>query len=147
MLLNQLKPKPGSKTERRRVGRGEGSTLGQTAGKGQKGQKCRSGDGIMNGFEGGQTPMYRRIPKRGFNNPSKIHYYPINIGVLENRFESGSEINGESLAKNGLLKKASNPFKILGDGTLKKSFKVTASKITPTAEKAITSAGGSFQKA
>ena len=87
MQLNRLKPAPGSRKKKRIVGRGEGSTLGQTAGKGQKGQSSRSGDTIMNGFEGGQTPLHRRIPKRGFNHPSKITYEAINLVLLEAKFD------------------------------------------------------------
>lgn len=147
MQLHQLKPNPGSRPPRRRVGRGEGSTLGQTCGKGQKGQTCRAGDGIMNGFEGGQTPMHRRIPKRGFNHPSKISYQPIAIKVLEKIFSAGDEITGETLVKKGVIKKSNSPFKVLGSGKLSKSFKISGPKISAGAEKAVKAAGGSFTKA
>lgn len=145
MQLHQLKPAPGSRKKRVIVGRGEGSTLGQTAGKGQKGQGSRSGDTIMVGFEGGQTPLVRRIPKRGFNHPSKIHYYPINLETLSARFDAGMEITGEVLFKNGILKHANDPFKILGDGKLSKAFTVKADKFSKSAEAAIKAAGGQCQ--
>jgi large subunit ribosomal protein L15 len=144
MPLHSLKPAPGSRKSKRIVGRGEGSGLGQTAGKGQKGQKCRSGDTIMNGFEGGQMPLIRRIPKRGFNHPSKIYYQSVNLGVLEQLFDAGVEINGEVLAKAGLLKKATEPFKILGAGKLTKSFKIVAQHFSKSAEEMIKKAGGSL---
>ncbi|MCG3204242.1 MAG: 50S ribosomal protein L15 [Elusimicrobia bacterium] len=145
MRLHDLKPAPGSRKPRLIVGRGEGSTMGQTAGKGQKGQSSRSGDTIMNGFEGGQTPLFRRIPKRGFNHPSKIYYEPINVIVLEERFTAGDEVNGETLFKKGVIKNATVPFKILGIGKLTKSLKVTAHRFSKSAEKAIASVGGSFK--
>ena len=143
MPLHELKPAPGSRKRRQIVGRGEGSTLGQTCGKGQKGQSSRTGDTIMNGFEGGQTPLVRRIPKRGFRHPSKINYEPINLIVLEERFEAGAEINGKVLFDKGVLKRAGDPFKILGIGKVTKAFKVTAAGFSKSAEKALKDAGGS----
>jgi large subunit ribosomal protein L15 len=142
MQLHDLKPAPGSRKPKLIIGRGEGSTMGQTAGKGQKGQSSRSGDTIMTGFEGGQTPLHRRIPKRGFNHPSKIHYEPINVGVLEKEFKAGEAITGESLFKKGILKTAATPFKVLGGGKLSKSLKITAPKFSKSAEKAVKDAGG-----
>ena len=97
MRLHELKPAPGSRKPKLIVGRGEGSTMGQTAGKGQKGQSSRTGDTIMLGFEGGQTPLHRRIPKRGFNHPSKVNYDPINLCILEDRFKPGAHVNAETL--------------------------------------------------
>ncbi len=144
MLLNQLKPAPGSRPKKHIVGRGEGSGLGQTAGKGQKGQSSRSGDTIMNGFEGGQTPLIRRVPKRGFNHPSKIYYQAINLGDLEAVFEAGAEVNGTSLHAKGFLKKATLPYKILGNGTLTKALKIVAPKFSESAQKAVVKAGGSL---
>ena len=144
MSLNKLKPAPGSRPKKHIVGRGEGSGLGQTAGKGQKGQSSRTGETVMNGFEGGQTPLIRRIPKRGFNHSSKIHYLPVNLSLLEARFDSGAEINGQALYQKGLLKTADRPFKVLGDGKLTKSFKITANKASKSAEKAVKDAGGSL---
>ena len=145
MRLHELKPAPGSKKEKRIVGRGEGSTLGQTCGKGQKGQTCRSGDGIMNGFEGGQMPLYRRLPKRGFRHASKISYQPINVDTLEARFEAGEEVNGESLFKKRLLEDAKAPFKILGAGKISKKLTVKAPKVSKSAQDAIKKAGGTIQ--
>jgi large subunit ribosomal protein L15 len=118
--------------------------MGQTAGKGQKGQKSRSGDGIMIGFEGGQTPLVRRIPKRGFNHASKIHYEPIGLSTLQKEFENGSEINGKALFEKGLLKNAAVPFKILANGKCTKSLRIVAGRISKSAEKVIKDAGGSF---
>ncbi len=144
MQLHELRPAPGSRKKKLIVGRGEGSTMGQTAGKGQKGQSSRSGDTIMNGFEGGQTPLHRRIPKRGFNHPSKICYEPINVIALEEVFKSGAEINGQVLFEKGLLKSPDVPFKILGIGKLTKALKITAHKASKSAEKNVKSAGGSL---
>ena len=147
MSLHKLKPAPGSRPPKRIVGRGEGSTLGQTAGKGQKGQSSRAGDTIMNGFEGGQTPMIRRIPKRGFNHPSKIYYQAINVRELESRFEAGAEINGAALVEKRLLRSADQPFKVLGDGKLTKKFNVVATQFSKSAEEAVKKAGGSLKVA
>lgn len=144
MRLHELKPAPGSRPAKHIVGRGEGSGLGQTAGKGQKGQSSRAGDTVMTGFEGGQTPLHRRIPKRGFNHPSKICYEPINLIVLEQRFQAGEQVNGEALAKKGIIRSSGIPFKILGIGKLTKSLKVSANRASKSAEKAITAAGGSL---
>jgi len=144
MPLNTLKPAPGSRPKKHIVGRGEGSGLGQTAGKGQKGQTCRSGDTIMIGFEGGQMPLIRRIPKRGFNHASKIYYQAINIGDLEKYFESGAEVNGEALVKLGLLKNPKEPFKVLGGGELTKKLTVKAAHASKTAEASIIKAGGAL---
>lgn len=142
MRLHELKPAPGSRPKKHIVGRGEGSGLGQTAGKGQKGQSSRAGDTIMLGFEGGQTPLVRRIPKRGFNHISKIVYEPVNLVVLEEQFEKGAEVNGAVLAEKGIIKHAETPYKILGVGKLSKALKVTAAKFSKTAEKAVKAAGG-----
>jgi large subunit ribosomal protein L15 len=142
MRLHEIKPAPGSRKPKLIVGRGEGSTMGQTAGKGQKGQTSRSGDTIMTGFEGGQTPLHRRIPKRGFNHPSKIHYEPINLIALEASFKAGAEINGKILFEKGLLKKPETPFKVLGLGKVTKALNIVADKVSKSAEKAITGAGG-----
>lgn len=147
MRLHELKPAPGSRPRKHIVGRGEGSGLGQTAGKGQKGQTSRSGEGVMTGFEGGQTPLVRRIPKRGFNHPSKIHYEPINLIALEGKFEQGAEVNGKTMFEKGILKRPDLPVKILGVGSLSKALKITAARISKSAEKAVKAAGGSFTAA
>jgi large subunit ribosomal protein L15 len=144
MRLHELKPAPGSRPKKHIVGRGEGSGLGQTAGKGQKGQTSRSGDTVMTGFEGGQTPLVRRIPKRGFNHPSKIHYEAINLAALEGRFDAGAEVNGQSLFDKGVIKSADLPVKILGTGKLSKALKISAEKISKSAAEALKAAGGSF---
>lgn len=144
MPLHNIHPAPGSRKKRVIVGRGEGSTMGQTCGKGQKGQTSRAGDTIMTGFEGGQTPMHRRIPKRGFNHPSKIHYEAINLLALEGKFEKGEEVNGKSLFEKGLLKKADLPYKILGVGNVTKSLKFAATKFSKSAQEAVKKAGGSI---
>ena len=145
MNLHTLKPAPGSRKPKVIVGRGEGSTLGQTCGKGQKGQSSRSGDTIMTGFEGGQTPLVRRVPKRGFNHSSKIVYEPINVGALDQNFDSGAEINAESLVKKGLLKNQGQRYKILGSGSCTKILKVSAFKVSKSAAELIKKAGGSIQ--
>jgi large subunit ribosomal protein L15 len=147
MLLHKLKPAPGSRPKRHIVGRGEGSGLGQTAGKGQKGQTSRSGDTIMNGFEGGQTPLVRRIPKRGFNHPSKIYYQAVNLGDLDAIFDAGAEVNAASLFKQGFLKQADRPYKILANGKLTKALKITAPKFSQSAEALVKKAGGTLTKA
>lgn len=147
MQLHHLKPAPGSRPKRQIVGRGEGSGWGQTAGKGQKGQSVRSGETIMTGFEGGQTPLVRRIPKRGFNHASKIYYEPINLIALEGRFENGAEVNGQTLFDKGVIKKADLPVKILGVGKLTKKLNIKAAKISKSAEKAVKDAGGTFTAA
>ena len=147
MRLHELKPIPGSRKPKRIVGRGEGSTLGQTCGKGQKGQTCRSGDGIMNGFEGGQTPLMRRLPKRGFRHASKIIYQPVNLDQLESRFESGAEVTSLSLSEAGYIQDEKTPYKILGSGKLSKSLTIVASKVSKSAEKAIKKAGGTIRQA
>lgn len=146
LQLHNLKPARGSRFKKHIVGRGEGSGWGQTAGKGQKGQSSRSGETIMIGFEGGQTPLHRRVPKRGFNHPAKIIYQPINLDVLEAAFEAGVEINGEILAKEGILKNATVPYKILGGGKLSKALKITAPQFSKSAEAAVKKAGGSLTK-
>jgi len=142
--LNNLHPAKGSRHSKHIVGRGEGSGWGQTAGKGQKGQKSRTGDTIMLGFEGGQMPLVRRLPKRGFNHSSKVFYQAVNLFQLEGVFNAGSEINGETLAAKGLIKKADTPFKILGDGKLTKALKISAPKFSKSAEEAVKKAGGSL---
>lgn len=145
MRLHQLKPAPGSRTPKRIVGRGEGSTLGQTCGKGMKGQTCRSGDTIMNGFEGGQMPLYRRLPKRGFNHPSKIKFQPINVEILDIKFEKGETVDGSSLFKKGLLDDPETPYKILGVGKLSKALTVVADKASSAAASAVKKAGGTLK--
>ena len=146
--LHNLKPDPGAVRERKRVGRGHGSGHGKTSGRGQKGQKSRSGwkGGTRPGFEGGQTPLYMRFPKRGFSNaPFKKEYAVVNVGILNERFEEGTEITPELLRKEGLVKK-NLPVKILGDGELTKKFSVKAHKFSASAKEKIEAAGGSWEE-
>ena len=142
MNLHELKANPGARKEAKRIGRGQGSGNGKTAGKGQKGQLSRSGGGKGPGFEGGQTPLYKRIPKRGFNNIFATEYATVNVSDLEARFENGAEIDEVALIECGLLKKTYDGVKILGNGELTKSFTVKAAKFTAAAAEKIEKAGG-----
>ena len=142
MKLDELKPAVGSKTTRRRVGRGIGSGLGKTSGKGHKGQNARSGGGVRPGFEGGQLPLYRRLPKRGFSNALfKTRYATINLSDL-NKFEDGAVITPELLKEMGLVKKQLDGIKVLGNGTLEKKVIVKAHKFSEVAQKQIEKLGG-----
>jgi len=142
MKINDLSPAPGSRTKEKRLGRGIGSGLGKTSGKGHKGQWARSGGGVRPGFEGGQMPLSRRLPKRGFTSNWRKVYSIINIRDLE-KFQDGADINLEILVNCGLIGKA-EPYglKVLGDGKLTKKLNVTASKFTKSAKEAIEAAGG-----
>ena len=145
MKLNDLRPDPGSKKKRKRVGRGTGSGYGKTAGRGTKGQNARSGGGKPPYFEGGQLPLVRRLPvKRGFNNPNKITYQPVNIRDLD-AFEEGTEVNPVALAIVGLLKKPDAPVVILGDGDLDVALTVKAHRFSRSAREKIESAGGTAE--
>ena len=129
------------KVTRRRVGRGMGSGLGKTSGRGHKGQKARSGGSIRRGFEGGQTPLMRRIPKRGFNNIFAKEYATINVSDLE-RFEDGTVVNIELLLNEGILRKELDGLKVLGNGSLTKKLTVEAKKFSASAIEKIEAAGG-----
>lgn len=146
MKLHELKPAAGSKKAPKRVGRGTGSGLGRNAGKGEKGQNARSGGGVRPGFEGGQMPLYRLLPKRGFKNFNRKVYETINVESL-NVFEDGTEITPELLFETKLLKKnkAKAGIKILGDGELEKKLTVKAHKFTKSAVEKIENAGGSVE--
>lgn len=144
LTLSTLSPAPGSHHRRKVVGRGVGSGHGRHATRGMKGQRSRSGDSKMIGFEGGQMTLLRRIPKRGFTPPFSTEYSVINVDFLEARFEAGSEVNPDVLLKLGLVRKG-RPVKILGTGELKKSLKVSAHQFSEQAKKKITSSGGSVQ--
>ncbi len=145
MKLHELQPHPGATKERRRVGRGIAAGQGKTAGKGHKGQKTRSGDRTLPPFfEGGQTPLHLRVPKRGFVNPNRREFTPVNVGILEKLFEDGSEVNPEILAQKGLCSK-SDLVKILGDGELKKKLTVKAHAFSKKAKEKIESAGGTCE--
>ncbi len=135
--LSPVQPKP----ERKRVGRGHGSGNGKTAGKGHKGQNARSGGGVRIGFEGGQMPLARRIPKRGFNNIFAKTYAIVNVADL-NKFESGAEVDVNALLQAGLIKKACDGVKVLGNGELEKSLTVKAAAFSASAKEKIEKAGG-----
>ncbi|ADY54776.1 LSU ribosomal protein L15P [Syntrophobotulus glycolicus DSM 8271] len=145
MKLHELKPAEGSTKSRKRVGRGNGSGLGNTAGRGHKGQKARSGGGVRPGFEGGQMPMARRLPKRGFTNIFAKEYNIVNLSDLEERFESGAEVTLETLIESGLVKKVLDGVKVLGDGELTKALTVKVNKVSKTAAEKIAAAGGKVE--
>ena len=145
MKINDLTPAPNSKTARRRVGRGTGSGLGKTCGKGQKGQNSRSGGGVRANFEGGQIPLYRRLPKRGFSNAEfKTTYAVINVSDL-NVFEDGTVVTPALLKETGLLKKQLDGVKVLGNGTLERKLTIQANKFSKEAMEKINKAGSKFE--
>ncbi len=141
MKLHDLSPAPGSVKDAFRKGRGAGSGNGKTAGKGHKGQKARSGGGVRPGFEGGQMPLQRRIPKRGFNNIFASEYVSINVDVL-NRFEDGAVVDAEAISKAGIVKNTRDGIKILGRGELTRKLTVVAAAFSATAKEKIEAAGG-----
>ncbi len=142
MKLHELQPAYGSVKDVKRIGRGHGSGNGKTAGKGHKGQKARSGGSIRPGFEGGQMPLQRRMPKRGFNNIFAKEYAALNVSELEKRFESGAVVDAAALVECGAIKDAKDGIKILGNGELTKSLTVKAAKFTEAAKEKIEKAGG-----
>ncbi len=144
MKLHELQPTEGSRHVRNRVGRGSSSGNGKTAGRGQKGQKARSGGGTRLGFEGGQTPLFRRLPKRGFTNINRKDYAIVNIDAL-NRFEDGAEVTPIVLVEAGLVKDEKDGIKVLGNGEISKKLTVKAAKFSKSAEEAIKNAGGSVE--
>lgn len=144
MKMHDLGPAYGSTTTRRRVGRGTGSGLGKTSGKGHKGQKARTGGSIRRGFEGGQTPLYRRIPKRGFKNHFATEYAVINVGDLE-RFEENTVVDSKLLLSEGLIRKELDGVKVLGNGEISKKLTVVAAKFSKSAEEKIQAAGGKIE--
>ena len=144
MKLHELKPAEGSRQVRNRVGRGTSSGNGKTAGRGQKGQKARSGGGARLGFEGGQTPLFRRLPKRGFTNVNRKDYAVINLDVL-NRFEDGAEVTPVALVEAGIVKNEKAGIKVLANGELNKKLTVKAAKFSKAAQEAIEAAGGSIE--
>lgn len=141
MYIHELSPAEGSKKDVKRVGRGHGSGWGKTSGKGHKGQNARSGGGVRPGFEGGQMPLARRIPKRGFNNIFAAKMAAVNVSSLE-IFKEGTEVDAELLLASGLVKKIDNGVKILGNGELTKKLTVKADAFSASAKEKIEKAGG-----
>ncbi|MBP8628525.1 MAG: 50S ribosomal protein L15 [Negativicutes bacterium] len=144
MKLHELAPAPGSRKTRTRVGRGIGSGLGKTSGRGHKGQNSRSGGGVRTGFEGGQMPLYRRLPKRGFYNKFGKEYAEVNVSTL-NCFEEGTVVDPVALIEAGILKNVRDGVRILGNGQLDKSLTVIANGFTKSAADKITAAGGKVE--
>jgi large subunit ribosomal protein L15 len=146
LKLNELKPQTGSTSARKRLGRGSGSGLGPTAGKGDKGQLQRSGGSVRPGFEGGQTPLYRRLPKRGFTNIHARNHAVINLSDLESKIPTEvKELSLKVLIELGLAKKNADRLVILGNGNLTRSFKIQAHRVSESANQKITAAGGSIE--
>ena len=141
MKLHELSPAEGSKKEAKRVGRGHGSGQGKTAGKGHKGQKARAGKGVRPGFEGGQMPLQRRVPKRGFNNIFAKNIVAINVGSL-NKFEDGAVVDTQALVDAGIVKNSFDGIKILGKGSLYKKLEVKVAAFSASAKEKIEKAGG-----
>lgn len=144
MKLNELKATEGSRCNRKRVGRGTSSGYGKTSGRGQKGQLARSGGKTRLGFEGGQMPLYRRMPKRGFNNINRKEYAIINLNDL-NKFEAGSEVTIDSLKEAGIVKKELAGVKLLANGKLDVKLTVKVNKVSESAKKAVETAGGTVE--
>lgn len=144
MDLSNLQPAFGSTRNRKRIGRGHGSGTGKTAGKGHKGQKARAGGSVKAGFEGGQMPLQRRLPKRGFTPLSRVEYALVNLRDLE-LFDAGSVVDVEALGKAGLIGQLKDGVKILGDGELSKALTIKAHKFSKSAEAKIAAAGGSAE--
>lgn len=144
MKLHELQYSEGARREHYRKGRGIGSGNGKTAGVGHKGQRSRSGGGVRLGFEGGQLPLFRRLPKRGFKNVNHVTYATVNVGDL-NRFEDGTVVNPALLIESGLVKKEYDGIKVLGAGKLEKKLTVQANKFSNSAKEAIEAAGGTVE--
>ncbi len=144
MKLDELRPAVGAKSTGRRLGRGVGSGLGKTAGKGHKGQNARSGGGVRPGFEGGQMPLFRRIPKRGFKNINSKEYTEVTLAMLEN-LDNGTEVTVDSLLELGVIRKANDGIVVLGNGDLTKKLTVKAARVTKSAEAKIVAAGGKVE--
>ena len=144
MKLHEMKYNDGARSDIKRLGRGQGSGQGKTAGKGHKGQNARSGGGVAIGFEGGQTPLFKRIPKRGFTNFTRVEYAVVNLDTL-NRFEDGAVVTPEVLKETGIVKKQLDGIKVLGNGKLEKKLTVKCNKISASAKKAIEEVGGTVE--
>ena len=145
MKLHELSPIPGSRKRRKRVGRGDGSGMGKTATRGEKGQKSRTGSSIRPFFEGGQIPLFRRLPKRGFKNPDRVVFALINLSVLEENFEANAVVDAETLRFRGCSGKKDNPLKILANGEITKPLTVKAAKFSAAAKAKIEAAGGTCE--
>ena len=147
MELKDLYPAPGSRHKKKRVGRGPGSGKGKTAGRGMNGQLSRAGGGKRAGFEGGQTPLARRLPKLpGFTNINRVEYVPINVKLLEERFEAGDVVDHDSLVEKNLIKHYEDLVKILGDGDLTKALTVKVDKVSASAKAKIEACGGKVEE-
>ena len=147
MEIKDLKPAEGSTKNRKRVGRGAGSGTGKTAGRGLNGQKSRAGGGKGAGFEGGQTPLARRLPKLpGFRNINRVEYIPVNVARLEEKYEAGEIVNGETLVAKGIIKHADALVKVLGDGEITKALTVQVEKVSASAQAKIEAAGGKVEE-
>ena len=144
MKLNELKPVEGARHYKKRVGRGSGSGMGKTATRGHKGQNARSGGGVRPAFEGGQTPLFKRLPKRGFTNINRIDYAVINVEDL-NCFEAGTVVDTAALKAKGLINKEYEGVKVLGDGELNVALTVKAKKFSKSASEKISAAGGTIE--
>ncbi|HRC57667.1 MAG TPA: 50S ribosomal protein L15 [Kofleriaceae bacterium] len=146
MTLQNLRPNKGANRSKKRLGRGRGSGTGKTSGKGVKGQKARPGHhGARYAFEGGQMPLVRRVPKRGFKNPFRVEAFPINVGTLERTFDGGATVDLASLQERGLVPKKIEVVKILGEGELTKKLTIRAHKISQVAKDKIEKAGGTVE--
>lgn len=146
MKIHELSPAPGSNKPVKRIGRGPASGQGKTAGKGHKGQKARAGRGMRPGFEGGQMPLQRRLPKRGFNNIFAKEIAIVNIGALNDAFEAGATVDAAALIESGLVKKELDGIKVLGNGELTKALTVKASAFSKEAKAKIEAAGGTAEE-
>ncbi|PYR59286.1 MAG: 50S ribosomal protein L15 [Acidobacteria bacterium] len=145
MSLNDLKPPIGMKHPKKRIGRGQGSGNGKTAGRGHKGAKSRSGFHYKRGFEGGQMPLHRRVPKRGFHNPFRVEYEVVNLDTIEARFDAGTIVTPELLREHRLVQSADKPVKVLGRGEIAKKLTVRAHKFSGKAAEKIAAAGGAAE--
>ena len=145
MKLHELSPAAGSTKERKRIGRGAGSGQGKTAGKGHKGQKARAGRGMLPGFEGGQMPLQRRVPKRGFNNIFRTEMAIVNVAALEANYDAGAVVTIDLLIEKGLVKKVLDGVKVLGYGEITKALTVQANAISESAKQKIEAAGGKIE--
>jgi len=145
MDLSNLAPAPGATKKRKRVGRGPGSGHGKTSARGHKGRGARSGGNTPPGYEGGQMPLQRRLPKFGFHNPFRREFSIVNLGQLEARFEAGAVVDGDALRASGLIRNLKRPIKILADGTLSKALTVKAHKFSAAAVQRLQAAGGSAE--